>query len=597
MGRPRTETVFIDDVFTPYGCSDFYTAYRVTHRQWVAKDEHDSRVESGLYCDLALPSLSPGFSDQSESKKATDRVEGAEEDTTAYNDEGLREIYMSYVDLCIEDDAYSDGRCAPYILHIENDTQKVLGLYRNWAQDDEKLQKKHWMVEYTFIPWRSGPGVGLLHLIGSLSAGGTGALRALLDSAHIQNFPGGLKLKGGRTAGQSIQVNATELAEIDAPAGVDDIRKMVMPFPFSGPSPVLFNLLEWLTQQAEGVISTASEAISQGSANMPVGTALALIEHGSVNFSAIHARCHASFQKELEILHRLDAENMTDEATVEELGSLIVTRQDFQGPMDIIPVSDPNIFSEAQRYAQLQAVMQLAANPAFAPYFKADRLLQRSLRLLQIGSPEDLANLPKDPQRMGALDENYLVCSPEPGPLKVYNEQDDVAHMETHLNFLLSPMFGSNPLIGPQAYAGLMGHIKDHLMSFYKKHTRGAADALITVGPAAGEPLTREQAEAKGAAFADQIMAQLLSPMVMPALQQAQQAASQFMPKPQVDPGVQAQIANQQSLAKMQADAAAATEAQALQFKAAEAEKDRAATLAKNAEELRYKTWLEQFKQ
>lgn len=603
MGRPRTETVFIDDVFMPYGCSDFYTAYRVTHRQWVARDEYASRIASGLYRDLSLGAASR-WSDQSASQLATDRVEGVEEDDTAYNDEGLREVYMCYADLVIDDDTYSEGRSAPYIIHIENDTQKVLGLYRNWTPGDERLRKNHWMVEYTFIPWRGGPGVGLFHLIGSLSAGGTGALRALLDSAMIQNFPGGLKLKGGRNAGQSIQVNATELAEIDSIAGVDDIRKMVMPFPFAGPSPVLFNLLEWLTQQAEGVISTASEAISQGNANMPVGTALALIEHGSVNFSAIHARCHASLKKELEILHRLDAENMTDEATVEELGSLVVSREDFQGPLDIIPVSDPNIFSEAQRYAQLQAVMQLAANPAFAPYFKADRLLQRSLRLLQIASPEDLAKLPKDPTRLGALDENYMVCSPDPAPLKVYGEQDDVAHLETHLHFLTSPMYGANPMIGSQAYPAMMPHIKDHLMAFYKKHTKGAADALEAVAPAVGGPMPREMAEAKGAAFADQIMAQLLAPVIMPQMEQAQKLAQQFAPKPPVDPAVQAQLASQKELAAMQAEAKAKSEAQALQFKmqelqfqAAEADKDRAAQQAKDSQELQFKHWLEQYKQ
>ena len=366
LERPRTETVYIDDVFMPYDSSDFYTCRRVTHRQWVPTDEFEARIDSGLYRDIHVSQPSTGWQDASDAKKATNRIEGNEEDDSAYNDEGLREIYMSYVDLVIEDDEFADGKARPYVLHIENDTQKVLGLYRNWKEGDEQCAKKHWMVEYNFIPWRGAYGVGLFHLIGSLSSGGTGALRALLDSAHISNFPGGLKLKGGRTAGQSIQVNATELAEIDCPPGVDDIRKVVMPFPFAGPSPVLFNLLEWLTQQAEGVISTASEAISGASNDMPVGTALALIEHGSVNFSAIHARCHASLKKELEILHRLDAENMTDEETVEELGELVVSRQDFQGPMDIIPVSDPNIFSEAQRYAQLQAVMQLAFRLWFA---------------------------------------------------------------------------------------------------------------------------------------------------------------------------------------------------------------------------------------
>lgn len=609
LGRPRTETVFIDDVFLPYSQSDFYTSYRVTQRQWVARDEYDSRVSTGLYRDTNTSAPSPGWSNKSLSKVASDKIEGVEEDDTAYNDEGLREIYMSYVDLALDDDPLTDGRTAPYILHIENDTQKVLGLYRNWAHDDDHLRKKHWMVEYTFIPWRGGPGVGLFHLIGSLSSGGTGALRALLDSAHIQNFPGGLKLKGGRTAGQSIQVNATELAEIDAPAGVDDIRKMVMPFPFAGPSPVLFTLLEWLTNQAEGVISTASEAISQGSANMPVGTALALIEHGSVNFSAIHARCHASLKKELEILHRLDAENMTDEETVEDLGSLVVSRQDFQGPMDIIPVSDPNIFSEAQRYAQLQAVMQLSANPAFQRFFKADRLLQRSLRLLQIPSPDDFADLPKDPKRLGPLDENYLVCSAEPGPIKVYEEQDDVAHMETHLNFLVSPMYGTNPMIGSMAFPPLMAHIKDHLMSFYKKHTKGAADAMEAVSPAIGETaMPRAQAEAKGAAFADQIMAQILSPMIMPALQQAQQLAGQFAPKPPVDPTVQAQIAGQQAVAKMNNDAQVAAsqaaaqvkaqaDAQAMQFKSQEQQKALEMKMANDEQDRLFKKWQEETKQ
>lgn len=602
LERPRTETVYIDDVFLPYDQSDFYTSYRVTHRQFVARQEYEARIESGLYRDLEIGSPTQGWSDQSESKKASDKIEGNEEDSTAYNDEGLREIYLSYVDLSIPDDPLTDGRKAPYIIHIETDTQKVLGLYRNWKEDDAQFAKKHWMVEYNFIPWRGAYGVGLFHLIGSLSAGGTGALRALLDSAHIQNFPGGLKLKGGRTAGQSITVNATELAEIDAPAGIDDIRKLVMPFPFNGPSPVLFNLLEWLTQQAEGVISTASEAISGASNDMPVGTALALIEHGSVNFSAIHARCHASLKKELEILHRLNAENMTDEETVEELGELIVTRQDFQGPLDIIPVSDPNIFSEAQRYAQLQAVMQLSANPAFIKFFKPERLLQRSLRLLQIGNPEDLADLPKDPKRMGALDENYNASSDDSFPLKVYSEQDDVSHLETHLHFLNSPIFGANPLIGTTAFVPMMSHIKDHLMNFYKKHTKGASDAMEMMGPVMGAPMSRDQADAKGAAFADHVMAQILSPMIMPALEQAQKMAGQFTPKPPVDPTVQAQISGQQvsTQATLQAKSASDTEAlkakQAseqmhLQFKASEAEKDRQAKMTNDEQQRSFEQW------
>lgn len=547
LKRPRTETVYVDDVFLPYGQSDFYTSYRVTHRQWVSSKEYDARIYSGLYRDLNLSA--PTTTDHSESQKASDKVEGAQEDTAAYNEEGLREIYQVYADLDLED----EGRTSPYIVHIDEYSQKVLAVYRNWAPEDEESRaKKHWMVEYAFIPWRGAYAVGLIHLIGSLSGSATGAIRALLDSAHINNFPGAVKLKGGRNAGQSKQVNATEITELEAPAGTDDIRKLVMPFPFNGPSTVLFSLLEWLTQQAESVIATASDKIADANANMPVGTALALIEHGSVNFSAIHARCHASLKREMDILHRLNKENIRDEETVEELGELVVAREDFQGPMDVIPVSDPNIFSEAQRYAQLQAVMQLADNPQFAPLFKRERLLQRALRLLQVSGPEDIANLPRDPKRMGALQENYTAASPEPSPLKVYNEQDDVAHLEAHVQFMLSPMLGANPLIGSAAYGSLMTHVRDHIMSLYRKHSQSAAHAMMVVAQMQGLQMTQDQAEAKGAAFAEQVMANLLGPMVMPAMEQMQKLAAQFAPKPPISPDVQAKIDADIKLAGLQ---------------------------------------------
>ena len=582
LKRPRTETVYVDDVFLPYSQSDFYSSYRVTHRQWVGADEYESRIDSGLYRDLNLSPASQGHTDLSESKRATDKVEGNEEDGTAYNDEGLREVYMLYVDLQIDDDEFTDGRSAPYILHIENDTQKVLGLYRNWDQKDDGFTKKHWMVEYAFIPWRGAYALGLAHLIGGLSGAATGALRALLDSAHISNFPGGLKLKGGRNSGQSVSVNATELAEIDAPAGVDDIRKLVMPFPFNGPSPVLFQILDWLTTQGEGVISTASESIADAGANMPVGTALAMIEHGSTNFSAVHSRCHASFKREMEILHRLDAENMLDEETVEELGDLVASRQDFQGPMDVVPVSDPNIFSEAQRYAQAQAVLQLKSDPDFRPLFKLDRTLAHVLKTLQVPSPELLANLPKDPTKLGPLQENFIIVAPEPAPIKVYPDQDHLSHIKAHLTFLTSPMFGANPLIGPIAFPPMMDHIKDHLMALYKEHASAAADAAAMVGHSMGKPMPRAHAEMQGAAFADQQLAQLLAPL-MPVLAHAQQMAQQYAQKPQPSPDTSATLAAQAQAQQATLAAQAQTTQQTLAAQAQQQQANLAAQAQKDA--------------
>jgi hypothetical protein len=554
LGRPRTETVYVDDVFLPYNQSDFYTASRVTHRQYITKEEYERRVDAGLYRDIKLVSPPQGMEDKSESREASDKVEGSEEDSQAYNDQGLREVFMCYAYVECDGDDIVGGDSSPYILHIDKYSKRVLALYRNWAESDKLRKKKHWMVEYSFIPWRGAYGVGLAHLIGSLAASGTGAVRAILDAAHIQNFPGGLKLKGGRNSGQSVTVNATELAEIAAPPGVDDIRKLVMPFPFNGPSAVLFQLLEWLTQQAESVVTTASERIAEGGgANMPVGTAMALIESDSTNFSAIHARMHHSLKQEMAILHRLNAENLSDHEVVEELGELVVDPEDFKGPVDVIPVSDPNIFSEAQRFAQLQAVMQLADNQKFQQYFKPDRLLARTLKLLQLPSPEDIASLPKDPTRLGALEENYAAAAnaDEARPLKVYDDQDDMGHLQIHVHFMTSPIFGANPLIGPQALPALIQHCKDHLLALYRKHSAAATEAVKALGHMQGTPLTDAEAASHGSAFADATLAKTLGPMILPGLQQAMQAAQSMAPKPPVDPSVQAQVDGEIEIAKI----------------------------------------------
>lgn len=545
----RTEAVFIDDVFLPYDQGDFYTSPRVTHMQRISRDTYAARIASKLYDVDHVPSdLTP---EQSDASKASDKVIGQNEDAAAYVDGGLRTMFMVYAQLELKDDPLTKGESAPYIIHLDEHGGGIKGLYRNWAEADEERERLHWMVEYTFVPWRGGRGIGLAHMIGGLAAAATGSLRALLDSALFQNFPGAVKLKAGRTAGSNTQVSPTELTEIAAPPGVDDIRKLVMAFPFPGPSNVLYTLLEWLTGQGEAVVTVASEKMAEAGPNTPVGTTLAMIEHGSVNFSAIHTRLHASLARELEIVHRLNSEVLTEEEVIEELGSLTVYPDDFKGPMDVAPVSDPNIFSEAQRYAQLQAVLQLKSDPQFAGMFKPDRLLQRALRLLQIPGIEDIANVPKDPEELPALKENYVAASAEPQPLKVYDGQNDLAHLQAHLQFMTSPMFGGSPLMAGKVLPILIEHCKDHMLAMYRKHTLAATDVMRYVAETQGLELEPDEIEAKAAAFADHVLSTLLGPMVMPALQQAFQTAQQFGPKPPVSPDVQAKLATDVEIEKM----------------------------------------------
>lgn len=556
LRRPRTEAVYIDDVFMPYGTSDFYTSPRVAYRQLITQQEYESRVKSGLYIDTPEAdnpnSLSSG--DLSKSRIASDKVEGVDDgNALIYNEDGLRQMWQVEILHAEEEDDVLDGeQLAPYIMHIDDSSKMIVGYFRNWKEQDDRFRKKHWMTEWPFIPWRGGPAIGLAHLIGTLAGASTGALRAILDSAHISTFPGAVKLAGGRSAGESIQVSPTEIKEIDAPAGVDDIRKLIMPFPFPGPSTVLFQIMEWLTQQAEMVVATASEKIADAGNNMPVGTALALIEQGSTNFSAVHTRLHAAMKRDLEILHRLNAENMADQETIEDLGELVVGREDFQGPMDIVPVSDPNIFSETQRYAQLQAVMQLKQDPAFAQYFKQDALLARALKLLNVPDVDGIANLPKEAKRMSPLEENYALGMQERS-LKVYPEQDDLSHLKSHIQFATSPMFGANPLIASGVMAPMLQHCKEHLMALYKKHTKAATEQFKLEARNRGIPLDDDDAELYGASFTEQLLSSLLGEMVMPGLQKMQQIVTQITqsaaPKP--DPNIIAQTQAQAEIEKM----------------------------------------------
>ena len=547
----RTEAVYIDDVFLPYDQCDFYTSPRVTHRQYISEETYTARIASKLYKADGVPQ--DMITEQSDSAKATDKIVGQSEDAAnAYGNNGLRTMYMMYAQLEIEEDPVTKGDLAPYIVHLDEHGKSIKGLYRNWAENDEDRTALPWMVEYTFIPWRGGRGIGLAHLIGGLSGAATGALRALLDSALFQNFPGALKLKAGRTAGDNKQASPTEITEIDAPPGTDDIRKLVMAFPFAGPSQTLFALLEWLTGQGNSVVTVASEKMAEAGPNTPVGTTLAMIEHGSVNFSAIHTRLHAALSRELEIVHRLTADTLTQEEVIEELGSLTVYPDDFSGPMDIAPVSDPNIFSEAQRYAQLQAVLQLKGDPQFAGLFKAPQLLQRALTLLQIPGIEDIANLPREPEDLPALEENYVATKfKEPQPLKVYDAQDDLAHLQAHLQFMTSPMFGASPMLAGRVLPVLLEHCNEHMLALYRKHTRAAADVMRYVAAAQGMPLNDDELQAKAAAFADHVLSTTLGPMVMPALQQAFQLSQQFAPKPPVSPDVAAKLANDKEIEGM----------------------------------------------
>lgn len=453
--RPTVEFIPIDDLYLPFAATNFYTAERKTHVQYITAFEYDRRIRVGMYRDVDLPN--PEMPEFSAASKANDKIEGRTD--TSYNEDGLRTVFEVYTHLDFDDEGPS-----PYIISIDKSTKQALSLYRNWdvSESGESINRQEldWIVEFPFVPWRGAYPIGLTHMIGGLSGAATGALRALLDSAHIQNIPTMLKLKGGPN-GQSISMQPTEVVEIEGGAMADDIRKIAMPVPFNPPSPTLFQLLGFLVDAGKGVVQTSFEKLSDSNPNMPVGTTLALIEQGMVVFSSIHARLHSSMARVLKIIHRINSAYLTQEIIDAQSAGLDVKPEDFDGPMDVIPVSDPNIFSETQRFAQTQAIMQRAqAMPQLYDQRKVEEMFLTSIKV-----SDDILQPSIGVDDVDPVSEN--VAASMGRPVYVLPKQDHMAHIKLHMQFLTSPLFGQNPSIMPRYIFPMAQHLRDHLLNYY----------------------------------------------------------------------------------------------------------------------------------
>ena len=457
--RPCVEFLPIDNVYLPFAAANFYTASRVTEVNDITEEEFEIRVDSGLYRDISIfrTSQEP---EESKPEKANNKIEGKKSEEM--NIDGIRRVYHIYTWMELEDDSRSKGDRAPYILMIDETSSEVVGLYRNWEDGDAKMGKLDWIVEFKFIPWRGAYAIGLPHLIGGLSAALTGALRALLDSAHINTAPTMLKLKGGKISGQSQVVEPTQITEIEGAPGVDDIRKIAMPMPFNQPSPVLFQLLGWLTDAAKGVVTTSEEKIADVTSNSPVGTTQALIEQGAAVFSSIHARLHASQAKVLKIIARLNRWYLDDhpDEQSEELG---VSSEDFTKNTDVVPVSDPHIFAETQRYAQIQTLAaRAAANPTLYNMLAVEKRILKQIRIADIS---EVLPDPADVKQMNPALENVAMTLGK--PVGAFPGQDHLAHIQVLLDYAKNPMYGANPVIAPTFIPAALEHLKQHLTLWY----------------------------------------------------------------------------------------------------------------------------------
>ena len=567
--RPTCEWVPIDNILLPYSTTNFYTSQRVAEVQDITNDEYLRRIEQGIYRDIhsGYSSNSP-LDNQTSSEKANDKIEG--KDIPSENIDGLRRVYEITCFDRLDADDITEGKRAPYILTIDESSSQVLALYRNWEANDDKFTKLDWYVEFKFIPWRGAYAIGLPHLIGGLSAALTGALRALMDAAHISNSQTMLKLKGGRIGGQSDRIEPTQVMEIEGAPGVDDIRKIAMPMPFNPPSNVLFSLLGWLTDAAKGVVTTAEEKIGEANSNMPVGTTQALIEQGAKVFSSIHARLHRSQAKSLAIISRINhwyLEDMDNQSGEE------IEVRDFSYNNDVRPVSDPNIFSETQRLAQNQAILQMAAT-APPGMFDTRAMYRRVLKQLKVAAIDEILPNPQGASESNPVLENVAMTMGRPAA--AYPDQDHIAHIKIHLAYAENPAYGGSPLAGPVFSPLVLDHIKQHLAMHYLQSMRAyvahAADGKDAFNLNEEKPMDQksQQALAIAAQMVDMDSQQIMAPYmdkinalaqkVSQMHQQAQQAQAAQDPTAQAI--IQTQMAEtkrktDESVAKMQQDTAA----------------------------------------
>lgn len=585
--RPDFEFIPIDDMVLPFHARNFFDLSRKFHRMNLSEHTYDTRIYSGYYRDLNLPASYGADFDRTKSAQITDKIEGKQSNYTGASDERI--VYEGCVYLDIGDPEAPEDRAVPYLLTIDDQSRKVLALYRNWDESDEDCREIDTTVDFTFIPWRGILGLSLLQCMGGLPDALTGALRALLDSALINNMPGGIKIKGN--PGGASQVTApTQITEVDA-SGQDDVRKIFMPLPFNPPSQMLFQLLGFLTDAGKEVVGSSEEKIADAGNNMPVGTALALIEQGAKTYSAIHARMHDSLRRVLEILHRLNRDHLPD-------GKIMfgtddedyVTREDFEGPMDVRPVSDPNIFSEAQRFAQIQFVMQsltaAAAVPALAPVvglFDLRALYARAFEMAKVPDYEEF--LPETPkaQPLNPVDENIAMVLGK--PVKAYAGQNHEAHIQVLLDFSKNPLFGQSPIIAGKFTTAALNHLQDHMLVWYEEMMK--LDASTESGKHPDDIDWDNDPEssvmlAKSAPVVDNA-AKMAFGQIPPLIQGAMQLLQQNAPKPPQDPMVA--VAAQEVQSKHQIASGQLSLAQQKEANDAAFKRDQAQQAAKKADQ------------
>ncbi len=481
LGRQCSQFVKAEDFIVAPDSKDLLTSIRYSHIIRMPRNDYNRYVEGGYY----LPIKYMG-SEIDPAGSIGEDIEGVSQGDEAHNETVTlieMHVYETFdgIDGITDDEENQDMVAFPYVVTIDYDSQKIVSVRRNWEQEDEKKLRQNYFISYRFLPGTGFYGFGLFHLIGGLGKAATGSLRALLDSAAFSNMQGGFKLKG-RVTGGDLQVNPGEFADLDAT--VDDVNKAIMPLPFKEPSQTLFNLMNAIVQAGQRFASTADLNVGDVNPNAPVGSTVALIEQGSKAFSAIHKRLHYSQGQEFKLIAKSNAKYLPEQFEFAISGvTTKIFSTDFDSTIDIVPVSDPNVFSTAQRIAQAQSVLQLSQSaPQLYDMYDTHKRMLEALRIPNIG---EVLKEPEEAVRIDPVDENMSVMYGK--PIRAFPEQDHDAHIAVHMQFIQDPSLGGNPG-ARNLQPVLIAHIAEHIALLYRQRMQTAIGMQLAPLPDIRDP-------------------------------------------------------------------------------------------------------------
>jgi hypothetical protein len=468
LGRQTSIFCPAEDVIIPYGSSGARTAERVTHVMRKTKNDVRKLQVAGFYRDVELGEPVILHNDVEKKK--------AEEQGYSVSDDDRYQFLEIQVDYDMPGYEDEDGIALPYIVTIDKGTNKVLSVYRNWNEDDEKKLKRQHFVQYDYVPGFGAYGFGYIHLIGGYARAGTSLIRQLVDAGTLSNLPGGLKSRGLRIKGDDTPIAPGEFRDVDVPSGT--VRDNIMPLPYKEPSQVLAALLDRITEEGRRLGSIADMNISDMSANAPVGTTLALLERQLKTMSAVQARVHFSMKQEFKLLKEIIRNNTPGTYEYIPNGADPRAKREDYDMVEVIPVSDPNSSTMAQRIMQYQAVIQLSQS---APQiYDLPQLHRQMIEVLGVRNADKLVPIADDMKPRDPISENMAFLTGKPTKAFIYQDHD--AHIAVHSSMMQDPMImgqmGQNPM-AQQMQASIMAHIAEHVAFQYRNQIQERLGATL----------------------------------------------------------------------------------------------------------------------